>query len=120
MRSLRTVDEATLPTESRSRAPSRASSRSSSRSHRPDEYQPDEYQPDEYPPQSPSETSEPGDFTQVPSEFDVATRLDLWGRTEGLLPLTSEQCMIADPWLIAFDLKTKRWGKKITSDQLPK
>lgn len=107
-------------TEPRSRATLRADSRSSSRSRSQDScrsetpYQtsePDDCVQDE--PQSPQE-SESGDFIQVPSELSDATSPDLWGRNEDLSPLTSEQCLIADPWLMAFDLKEKRWGEKET------
>lgn len=109
MRSLETVGEETSSTESKFEVPSRSSSRSSTRSEGQDEYQPE----------SPSETIESGDFIQVPSDLNNDTDPDIWGRNEELLPLTSEQCMIADPWLIAFDLKTKRWGKNNTFDPQP-
>ncbi|KAG8166215.1 hypothetical protein KVR01_004767 [Diaporthe batatas] len=105
---------------SRSRDTSRARSRYGSRSHSPDEYQPDEYrpneyqsdeyQPDEYPPENFSETSDSYGFVEVPSKFEDANGSDLWGRNEELPPLTSEQCMIVDPWLVAFEMQTKRWG----------
>lgn len=109
MRSLESVGEETSSTESKLEAPSRSTSRSSTRSDGQDEYHP----------QSPSETIESGDFIQVPSDLSDGTDPDIWGRNEELLPLTSEQCMIADPWLIAFDLRTKRWGKNSTFDTLP-
>ncbi|KAK7711282.1 hypothetical protein SLS64_005304 [Diaporthe eres] len=100
-------------TESRSRAVSRAESQSSSRSPSQDSYRPEipyqTSQPDEDASQSPQE-SESGDFIQVPSDLSDDIGPDLWGRNEDLSPLTDEQCLIADPWLTAFDLKTKRWG----------
>lgn len=111
MRPLESLDG----TESRSRAVSRAESRPSSRSHSQDSdrpespYQPS--QPDEDAPQSPQD-SESGDFIQVPEDLSDDIGPDLWGRNEDLSPLTNEQCLIADPWLTAFDLKAKRWGKK--------
>lgn len=105
-------------TDSRSRTVSRADSRSSSRSRSQDSCRPESpyqtSQPDEYVQDSPesAEDSESGDFIQVPSDLSDDIGADLWGRNEDLSPLTSEQCLIADPWLTAFDLKAKRWGKK--------
>lgn len=61
-------------------------------------------------PQSPQE-SEASDFIQIPSDGNDDTGSYLRGRNEDLSPLTDEQCLIADPWLMAFDLKAKRWGK---------
>jgi hypothetical protein len=33
------------------------------------------------------------------------------GRTENLEPLSDEQCLLATPWVIGLDLKSKEWGK---------
>lgn len=125
MRPLGSADGATPLAESRSRAISRADSQSSSRSGSQESHQPEippqTFDPDEHvqeEPQSPEE-SEPGDFIQVPSDLGDDTGPDLWGRNEELSPLTSEQCLIADPWLMAFDLKAKRWGEKRIPNQAP-
>ncbi|KAJ0118261.1 hypothetical protein J7T55_009044 [Diaporthe amygdali] len=100
MRPLECLDEETAPMRSRSRTTSRASSRSSTRSHSEDSNRSP----------SPSQPSESGDFVQVSSDLSDTSDHDLWGRNEDLSPLTSEQCLISDPWLRGFDLKAKRWG----------
>lgn len=113
MRPVESIDGA----ESGSRAASRADSRSSSRSNSQDSHRPESPyhapEADEYiqeAPQSPRE-SESSDFIQVPSDESDDIGPYLWGRNEDLSPLTDEQCLIADPWLLGFDLKAKRWGK---------
>ncbi|KAF9776896.1 hypothetical protein IL306_004854 [Fusarium sp. DS 682] len=53
------------------------------------------------------------------AEMTVKPRNDTTGRSEILEDLTDDMCLVANPWVKGFDLKTKEWAQFFVDDLAP-